>query len=124
VSHHPPVSACFAESKDYNYFMDSDTKLSFKGNSMNAKAIGLQHVRLLKHNEHYTMKRPDTHICSIMIGTMYIEHVGEMTVTNHATGEVAIVKFFEEGWGGKNKQTIEGYVYRNAADAKKKKSKD
>ena len=104
--------------------MDSDTKLSFKGNSMNAKAIGLQHVRLLAHDEHFTMRRPDTHINNIMIGTMFLEHVGEMTVTNHKSGEVTIVKFFEEGWGGKNKQYIEGYVYGNADEAKKRKAKD
>lgn len=104
--------------------MDTDTKLSFKGNSMHAKAIGLQHVKLLGQGEHYSMKRPDTHICSIMIGTMYIEHVGEMSLTNHKTGEVCIVKFFEEGWGGKNRHYIEGFVYSNAADAKKKREKD
>ena len=70
------------------------------------------------------MKRPDTHICNIMMGTMYIEHVGEMSVTNHTTGEVTAVKFFEEGWGGKNKQYIEGFVYPNADLAKKGKSSD
>ena len=28
VSHHPPVSACIAESEHYKYHMDTDTKMS------------------------------------------------------------------------------------------------
>jgi hypothetical protein len=89
---------------------------------MNAKAIGLQHVKLLAHKEHFTMKSPDTHILNIMIGTMNIQHVGEMTVNNHSTGEVTIIKFFAEGWSGNDKYKIEGYVYGNAAEAKKGKA--
>jgi hypothetical protein len=54
---------------------------------------------------------------------MYIEHVGNMTVTNCQTGEVCQIEFKSEGWGGKNRHAIEGYIYesREESEAKKKK---
>ena len=44
---------------------------------------------------------------------MYIEHVGEMKVTNFKTGEVAVIDFKAEGWYGKNKHYLEGYSYNS-----------
>ena len=89
---------------------------------MKAQPIGLQHIRLKHTNEHFTIHRPNSQIKNLIIGTMYIEHVGPMTVTNWQTGEVCIIDFKSEGWGGKNRHAIEGYIYesRQEADAKKK----
>jgi len=58
-----------------------------------------------------------THVNNILWGTMYIEHVGPMRVTNLSTGEVAVLDFKAEGWGGKNKHVLEGYVYEDAEKA-------
>jgi hypothetical protein len=101
--------------------MDSDAKLAFKGNSMHATAIGWQHVKLNRTGEHFIIKRPKTHICKIMMGTMYIEQVGEMFVKNCKTGQVLIIDYKAEGWGGKNKHEVEGYIYQDEAISKKKK---
>ena len=43
-----------------------------------------------------------------------------MTVTNYQTGEVCVVEFKAEGWGGKNKQCVEGYTYESLEDFKGK----
>ena len=40
VSHHPPISACNAFSDDYEYFMDTNTKMGFNGTYMKAIPIG------------------------------------------------------------------------------------
>lgn len=85
--------------------------------SFKAQPIGLQHVYLKSSDEHFTIERPNTHVKNLIFGTMYVEHVGPMTVTNYKTGEVCILDFKAEGWGGKNKQYCEGYVYKSLEEA-------
>ena len=55
---------------------------------------------------------------------MYIEHVGPMRVSNLTTGEIAELDFKAEGWGGKNRHVLEGYIYENAEKAEKKEQKN
>lgn len=55
---------------------------------------------------------------NLVFGNMFVEHVGSMTVTNYKTGEVCILDFKAEGWGGKNKQYCEGYVYSSLEESK------
>lgn len=84
VSHHPPVSACIAESEHYKYHMDTDTKMSISWRGvLLAIPIGFQHVTLKNRNEHYVIGRPTTTVNNLLFGTMYIEHVGTMSVKNY-----------------------------------------
>ena len=87
VSHHPPVSACIAENHNYKYHMDTNTTMGVSWTGvLTAVPIGYQHVYLKSHDEHYLISRPDTTVNNLLIGTMYVEHVGTMTVTNCKTG--------------------------------------
>lgn len=85
--------------------------------SLKAQPIGLQHVNLKSTEEHFTIERPNSHVKNLIFGTMYIEHVGNMIIRNYKTGEVCIMEFKAEGWGGKNKQAVEGYVYSSMEEA-------
>lgn len=42
---------------------------------------------------------------------MYIEHIGNMVVQNHSNGMTGVFEFKAQGWGAKNYQAIEGYLY-------------
>lgn len=94
VSHHPPISACIGESDHYRYTVDTYTKmsLSIKG-SFDAYPQGFQHVTLKSHNEHYALTRPATCVHNLIIGTMYIEHVGQMNISCQATGLTCPLEF-------------------------------
>jgi len=122
VSHHPPISACYANSPDFEYMADSDVNMSFKGNSMIARVPHSQHIKLTRTEEHFTFVRPDSHVNNILFGTLYIEHVGEGLVKNKKTGEVCVMDFKPEGSYGRSKHEIEAYVYRNEEEAKQKKN--
>mmetsp|Transcript_42504 Transcript_42504/g.57784 ORF Transcript_42504/g.57784 Transcript_42504/m.57784 type:complete len:113 (-) Transcript_42504:712-1050(-) len=39
VSHHPPVSACFCYSENFEYFMSTNMKTSFKGTYLDVKPL-------------------------------------------------------------------------------------
>lgn len=121
VSHHPPVTAAYAVSEDYEFYMQTHTKLGLSWGYMKAVPNGLQHVKLKRTGEHFTISRPNTHVKNLVFGQLSIEQVGESVVTNLTTGEVCIVEFKETGWGGKNKHYLEGYTYDSLKLAKAKK---
>jgi len=77
------------------------------------KAIphGKQIVRLRTKNEVYVIDRPTTCVNNILFGTMYSEQIGNMTIKNATTGAVSIIEFKAEGWGGRNKHEVSGYLY-------------
>lgn len=105
VSHHPPVSACIAESDNYKYYMDTNTKMSISWTgTLQAIPIGYQHVVLKSRNEHYLIGRPVTTVNNLILGNMYIEHVGIMTVKNCSTGMICPIEFKAVGmWSNSDK---------------------
>lgn len=66
---------------------------------MDLYAKGQGHITLTGHEDQYTYTKPVTSSKNLLTGTKYIEHVGEMRVTNHTTGEYAIVQFKEAKTG-------------------------
>jgi hypothetical protein len=54
--------------------------------------------------------RPITTVNNLLIGTMYIEHVGTMTVKNCQTGMLCPVEFKAAGWGNSGKHEVTGRV--------------
>ena len=111
MSHHPPISAAHATSEHYDFAMQTHTKMGLSVGYMKAQPIGLQHIYLKATGEHFAIDRPMTQIKNLIFGTMYIEHVGEMKVTNYKTGEVAVIDFKAEGWYGSNRHYLEGFTY-------------
>ena len=83
VSHHPPISACYARSTDgeYEYWMNTYVKTGFWGTSIEIITKGLAHIRLNSYNEMYTILRPNTCVHNLIMGEMYLDHIGQMTVT-------------------------------------------
>ena len=57
VSHHPPISACYAEStnKEYKYWMNTNVKTNFWGASLQIVTIGWAHVCLPRRKEMYSL---------------------------------------------------------------------
>lgn len=60
---------------------------------------GQGHVTLTGHQDQFTYTKPMSSSKNLVTGTKYIEHVGEMRVNNHETGEYAIVNFKESKSG-------------------------
>lgn len=118
VSHHPPITAGHAESKEYEVWMNTHLKSKFYGKSLEFTPLGYMNFRF-KDNDHlFKCKRPQTSVQNIIIGTMYIDHKGECVVENTNNGEKAIVKFKALGmFSGKDKRgLIEGTIYNEDGD--------
>ncbi|KAJ3182224.1 hypothetical protein HDU85_003266 [Gaertneriomyces sp. JEL0708] len=146
VCHHPPISACYCDSPDYAFWTEVNVKSKFWGKSLEICPAGLCHVvlpvwgdstanksddatgsgdqqqRPSQHSvgderyEHYTWKKVTTTVNNLIMGTLYIEHSGDMVIRNHRTNEECTLTFKpnSSGWmgsgGKKGKNLIVGTV--------------
>ncbi|KAG9311200.1 hypothetical protein JVU11DRAFT_8275 [Chiua virens] len=129
VSHHPPISACWAESPNWHYFGEVDAQNKFMGKSFEIRPTGVAHAELLlpeewgpnypkattvggkgKVVEHFSWKKVTTNVSGFILGSPTIDHYGDMIVTNHRTGDQCILTFKPRGWRGKDAFEISGCV--------------
>ncbi|CAN9514303.1 unnamed protein product [Ophioblennius macclurei] len=82
VSHHPPISACHAESKNFVFWQDVRCKNKFWGKSMEIVPVGTTHVTLPGFGDHYEWNKVTSCIHNILIRQRWIEHYGEITIRN------------------------------------------
>ncbi|KAJ1920926.1 hypothetical protein H4219_000979 [Mycoemilia scoparia] len=136
VSHHPPVSACWVEGDNYIYHADTNVKSRFGGKSLSVVPTGGCHVylrvpiqfkddpdddKLAKpkqeasvdekgeyFTEHYSWNKITTYVQGIITGSFWIEHIGEIEVINHRTGDVTRLDFKASSWLGSGKYKVEG----------------
>jgi hypothetical protein len=129
VSHHPPISACWAESPYWSYYGEVDAQNKFMGKSFEIRPTGMAHADLLlpyhlgpdypkakgklvegKVIEHYSWKKVTTNVSGFILGSPTIDHYGEMTITNHRTKDQCVLTFKPRGWRGRDAFEISGYV--------------
>ncbi|SNX84698.1 related to SWH1 - Member of an oxysterol-binding protein family [Melanopsichium pennsylvanicum] len=131
VSHHPPISACFAQSPTWEYMGCVDAKSKFLGRTFEIRPTGVAHVNLKVPREwvntdrelqsapmfpddhvleHYTWNKVTTSVSGFIVGSPTIDHFGDMEVTNHATGDRCVLTFKPRGWRGKDAFEIRGSV--------------
>uniref|UniRef100_A0A672FPV0 Oxysterol-binding protein n=1 Tax=Salarias fasciatus TaxID=181472 RepID=A0A672FPV0_SALFA len=82
VSHHPPVSACHADSRNFTFWQDVRWKNKFWGKSMEIVPMGTTHVTLPGFGDHYEWNKVTSCIHNILSGQRWIEHYGEMAIKN------------------------------------------
>ncbi|XP_045575158.1 oxysterol-binding protein-related protein 3 isoform X3 [Salmo salar] len=85
VSHHPPISACHADSKNYIFWQDMRWKNKFWGKSMEIVPVGTTHVILPGFGDHYEWNKVTSCIHNILSGQRWIEHYGEISIRNTST---------------------------------------
>ncbi|XP_066269069.1 oxysterol-binding protein-related protein 1-like isoform X3 [Branchiostoma lanceolatum] len=111
VSHHPPISAFYAEGKQWLFHGSVHPKLKFWGKSVEIQPKGMITVELPSHGEVYTWQNVNSCVHNIIVGKLWIEQYGEMEVKNHTTAEKVVLNFRPSGWFGKELHKIDGYVY-------------
>ncbi|XP_039195302.1 oxysterol-binding protein-related protein 6 isoform X7 [Crotalus tigris] len=111
VSHHPPISACHCESKNFVFWQDIRWKNKFWGKSMEILPIGTLNVTLPKYGDCYVWNKVTTCIHNILSGRRWIEHYGEVTIRN-TKSSVCICKltFIKVNYWNSNVNEVQGIV--------------
>uniref|UniRef100_A0AAR2J4G7 Oxysterol-binding protein n=1 Tax=Pygocentrus nattereri TaxID=42514 RepID=A0AAR2J4G7_PYGNA len=112
VSHHPPISAFFAESlsQDFVFHGSIYPKLKFWGKSVEAEPKGTMTLELSKHKEAYTWTNPMCCVHNVILGKLWIEQYGTVEIVNHSTGDKCVLNFKPCGMFGKELHRVEGHI--------------
>ncbi|XP_055966092.1 oxysterol-binding protein-related protein 6 isoform X3 [Sorex fumeus] len=111
VSHHPPISACHCESKNFVFWQDIRWKNKFWGKSMEILPVGTLNVVLPRYGDCYVWNKVTTCIHNILSGRRWIEHYGEITIRN-TKSSVCICKltFIKVNYWNSNVNEVQGVV--------------
>ncbi|XP_074642132.1 oxysterol-binding protein-related protein 3-like [Tubulanus polymorphus] len=82
VSHHPPVSSCYTESKNFRFWQDMRIKNKFWGKSMEIQPLGTCHLVLPKYKDHYRWNKITTCVHNIFSGQRWVDLYGETVIHN------------------------------------------
>lgn len=113
VSHHPPIGACHAESPYWDYMGESNVKSKFTGRAFDINPLGTLFLNLRPDNappELYTWKKVNTQVVGIITGSPVVDNYGDMTITNHDTGDTCTLHFKARGWRGAGAFEVKGNV--------------
>ncbi|CAH2282652.1 oxysterol-binding -related 3-like isoform X1 [Pelobates cultripes] len=111
VSHHPPVSACHAESEKFVFYQDIRWKNKFWGKSMEIVPIGITHLVLPGSGDHYEWNKVTSCIHNILSGQRWIEHYGEIIIKNTKNSSCHCkVTFMKAKYWNPNVHEVEGTI--------------
>ncbi|XP_030610554.1 oxysterol-binding protein-related protein 7 isoform X2 [Archocentrus centrarchus] len=113
VCHHPPISACHADSENFSFWQDQRWKNQFWGKSLEILPTGMVNVTLPRYGDHYEWNKVVTCIHNVFSQQRYLEHYGEVTIKNLknkiCTCKITFVK--SRYWGSDtNKNEVQGTV--------------
>ncbi|XP_019764480.2 oxysterol-binding protein-related protein 9 isoform X2 [Dendroctonus ponderosae] len=112
VSHHPPISAFYAEhvNKRISFNAHVYTKSKFLGLSVCVYNIGQGVVSVLDYNEEYIVTFPNGYGRSILT-TPWIELGGSVTISSPQTGYHCDIEFITKPFYGNKKHKVTAEVY-------------
>ena len=113
VCHHPPISATYAVSPDFEVscFMEPKSKLTLTKLEVSPRSVTM--ITLKKTGETFYMDRPKSSVHGILTGNVYVWHYGDLVCRNSTTkSEARIVLKNLSMFGGKD-YNCEG-VIKNA----------
>lgn len=113
VSHHPPVSAFYAENTDKSISCCAHiyTKSKYLGLSVGVHNIGEGVINVLKHNETYVCTFPSAYGRSILT-VPWVELGGSVNITCKQTGYSASIEFVTKPFYGGKKHRVMGEILR------------
>ncbi|KAA0194010.1 Oxysterol-binding protein, partial [Fasciolopsis buskii] len=115
VSHHPPISAFHVESEYYRLWSTVQFKLRFWGKSIEVQPKGVVTLELLEPHEWYTWQNPNLTVHNVLMGKIWIEHVGTLSVTNHTLNYSAELEFQPASWFTSVCNQVVGKIYKRSA---------
>jgi len=110
VSHHPPISVSQTIGEGYTLQLETALKSKFYGNSTEVFIEGTNHLWLSKHGDHITWPHLVTACHNIIIGSLWLDHYGDLEIVNHTTGHKCLLKFAKAGWLGAGRYGVTGEI--------------
>ncbi|XP_045761848.1 oxysterol-binding protein-related protein 3-like isoform X9 [Maniola jurtina] len=110
VSHHPPISACHAESPRWVFWQEARIKTKFWGKSMEFQPAGRVHVKLLTTGDHYSWNKVTTCVHNLFGGQRWVDQYGDMHITCHGTDIGCKLNFIKASSWSSSRHEVRGAV--------------
>jgi len=111
VSHHPPMAAMHAETKDWSFCQQYGAVTNFLFNQLDIKTDAQTRIQF-SNGDHYYALVPKVRVHNVVVGTMWLEHYGEVDITNVTTGERCVIDFPKSGFFGDGPDfRISGHIF-------------
>ncbi|GAB5580962.1 oxysterol-binding protein-related protein 7 isoform X2 [Prionailurus iriomotensis] len=112
VSHHPPISACHAESENFIFWQDMKWKNKFWGKSLEIVPVGTVNVSLPRFGDHFEWNKVTSCIHNILSGQRWIEHYGEVLIRNTQDSSCHCkITFCKAKYWSSNVHEVQGAVF-------------
>ncbi|KAJ8254475.1 hypothetical protein COCON_G00210870 [Conger conger] len=119
VSHHPPISACHAESENFTFWQDQRWKNKFWGKSLEVISTGMVNATLPRYGDHYEWNKVVTCIHNVLSQQRWLEHYGEVVIRNLNSSVCTCKMTFIKSryWGTDNtRNEVQGQVLNEAGE--------
>ncbi|XP_022913092.1 oxysterol-binding protein-related protein 6-like [Onthophagus taurus] len=114
VSHHPPISACHAESRNFTFWQEARIKTKFWGKSMEFQPMGKVYVMLPKTGDLYSWNKVTTCVHNLFSSQRWVDQYGELYITN---GRISCkITFSKASYWSAKRHEILGAVYDENGD--------
>ncbi|KAH0945648.1 hypothetical protein HN011_006237 [Eciton burchellii] len=111
VSHHPPVSAFYADSENFIFHGSIHPKLKFWGKSIEVHPKGTVTVELPKWKEAYTWQNVNCILHNVLVGQLWMEQLGALEIRQYGGDNLRATLCFKSGtWNGKDLHRVEGFI--------------
>ncbi|XP_063388022.1 oxysterol-binding protein-related protein 3-like [Cydia fagiglandana] len=110
VSHHPPISACHAESPRWTFWQEARIKTKFWGKSMEFQPTGRVHVRLAPSGDHYSWNKVTTCVHNLFGGQRWVDQYGDMHIVCHGTDITCKLQFIKASSWSSSRHEVRGVV--------------
>lgn len=97
VSHHPPVCAFHVSNERWVFYQNSQTTTKFMGNSLDIDTHGRSHIYFPDTGDHFYFTNPCTRVHNIIVGSMWTEHYGDISIENVRTKEKLTITLKKAG---------------------------
>lgn len=113
VCHHPPILAQFCDSKNgWKCSQEFSLQSSFTGKHISAIPMGYSRIEFPSTGTSYSFNRPVTSVHNLIIGKLYIEQTGLVTVTGEgkADGWKCVLDYQSHSFFTKGTRKVKGNV--------------
>lgn len=116
VSHHPPVSAFYAESLvpsaqwRYHGSLNPVLKLNIMNACVEADPEGIQTLEFPELGETYTWLCPKVFAHNLIIGKLWFEFAGQVEIVNHKLNMKCVMEFRPYSWYTRQVSRVDGYI--------------
>ncbi|WFC94118.1 Oxysterol-binding protein 3 [Malassezia brasiliensis] len=112
VVHRPPIVAAYAQGKGWKASSSGTVKNKFWGKSLELIAEGSEVIEL-NTGDVYSITKPSSFMRNLLAGNKYLEHVGEMTVTEIKSNLRLVIQFKESSMfgGASSRNHVVGTMY-------------